>query len=77
MGWRLRNGAWLIAEADGRSVHELPEALLHDRRRQNAFLVEAGASVVRFTWEDCRTPEYIPRVLRPMLRDGGWVPSRT
>ncbi len=77
MGWRLRDGTWLVAEADGRSVHELPEALLHDRRRQNAFLAGAGVSIVRFTWADCRTPSYIPGILRPLLHSGGWIPSRS
>ncbi len=38
-------------EADGRGVHELPEALLHDRKRQND-LQELGWTILRFTWDD-------------------------
>lgn len=38
-------------EFDGRSVHEAPEALLRDRRRQNS-LVERGWTMLRFTWWD-------------------------
>ena len=48
MGYRLPDGTWLIVEADGASVHELPQALLHDRRRQNAFLNAGVRSVIRF-----------------------------
>lgn len=41
----------VIAEADGRAVHEAPAALLADRIRQNA-LAELGLTVLRFTWQD-------------------------
>jgi hypothetical protein len=73
-GYRLPAGGWLIVEADGRSVHELPEALLHDRRRQNAFLAVPGITMVRFTWEDTRHDDYIPAVLRPLLTRSSWQP---
>jgi hypothetical protein len=76
MGYRLPSGGWLIVEADGRSVHELPAALLHDRRRQNAFLGEPDISVVRFTWDDTRHRSYIPSVIRPILARSGWLPPR-
>ena len=76
MGYRLPSGGWLIVEADGRSVHELPEALLHDRRRQNAFLGEPDITMVRFTWEDTRHDSYIPGVLGPILWRSGWRPPR-
>lgn len=72
IGYQLPSGGWLIVEADGRSVHELPEALLHDRRRQNAFLGERDITMVRFTWEDTRHDAYIPGVLRPILKRHGW-----
>ncbi len=75
MGFRLPDGNWLIVEADGHEVHELPEALLHDRRRQNAFLASAGARIVRFTWDDTAAPSYIPSVLRPLLSEARWRPS--
>jgi hypothetical protein len=76
MGYRLPSGGWLIVEADGRNVHELPEALLHDRRRQNAFLGEPDITMVRFTWDDTRHDSYIPGVLRPILWRNGWRPPR-
>ncbi len=76
LGYRLPSGGWLIVEADGRSVHELPQALLHDRRRQNAFLGQPGVSMVRFTWADTRQDAYIPGVLRPILWRSGWSPPR-
>jgi hypothetical protein len=76
MGFRLPSGGWLIVEADGRSVHELPAALLHDRRRQNAFVGEPGITMVRFTWEDTRHDAYIPGVLRPILMRSAWYPPR-
>jgi very-short-patch-repair endonuclease len=38
-------------EADGREVHELPEALLGDRRRQND-LQALRWTILRFTWDD-------------------------
>ena len=75
MGYELPDRSWLIVEADGRSVHELPEALLHDRRRQNAFLAAEVSSIFRFTWEDARHPAYIPGVLGPPLMRAGWRPS--
>lgn len=76
LAYRLPRGRILAVEADGQSVHSLPDALLHDRRRQNAFLSAAGVTVVRFTWEDTRTPAYIPSVLRPILNEAGWRPPR-
>ncbi len=76
MGFCLPEGGWLIVEADGRSVHELPEAVLHDRHRQNAFVAVPGNTVVRFTWADTRSAAYIPSVLRPMLRTADWRPGK-
>ena len=66
----------LVVEADGRSVHELPEAILHDRRRQNAFVGVPDVTVVRFTWDDTRRDAYIPGVLRPILARAGWRPTQ-
>lgn len=76
LGYRLPGGRLLAVEADGQSVHSLPAAVLHDRRRQNAFLSDAGVMVARFTWADTRTPTYIPSVLRPLLSAAGWRPPR-
>ncbi len=50
LGWRLDGGRWLIAEMDGREVHDSPRAVFADRRRQND-LVQV-ADVLRFTSAD-------------------------
>jgi hypothetical protein len=76
LGYRLPSGGWLLVEADGRSVHELPEAVLHDRHRQNAFMGVPGIRVVRFAWADTLSPAIIPGTLRPMLQAAGWRPDR-
>lgn len=73
-GYKLPNGGWLIVEADGRSVHEAPAALLHDRHRQNAFVSVPGLIMVRFAWADTREAGTIPGVLWPILRRHGWRP---
>lgn len=67
LGWLQRNGRWLIGEMDGREPHELPEALLYDRYRQNQFLIEGSADVLRFTYRDLRPRGTIARaVLRAL-----------
>ncbi|MFF4877221.1 DUF559 domain-containing protein [Micromonospora sp. NPDC000668] len=63
LGWR---GPRIIAEADGRDVHGSPEAAFADRRRQNR-LVNAGWTVLRFTWSDTLRPDYIPWTVRQAI----------
>ncbi|MDO3703939.1 type IV toxin-antitoxin system AbiEi family antitoxin domain-containing protein [Micromonospora sp. C28SCA-DRY-2] len=60
LGWR---GPKVIAEADGRGPHGTPEAAYADRRRQNR-LVNAGWTILRFTWPDTLDPHYIPQTIR-------------
>ncbi len=60
LAWRA---ARVIAEADGRRAHGGPTALYADRHRQNR-LVNAGWTVLRFTWADTLRPDYIPWVVR-------------
>ncbi|NYE46007.1 hypothetical protein HDA32_001127 [Spinactinospora alkalitolerans] len=58
-------GRRLLVEADGRGPHELPEALLYDRRRQNALeLACPDLRIIRFTWADLRFPSYILTTVR-------------
>jgi hypothetical protein len=64
LGWRAPK---VIAEADGAGAHGTPEAVFADRRRQNLF-VNAGWTVLRFTWADTLRPDYIPYVVRDALR---------
>lgn len=61
-------GARLLAEADGRAVHDMPAALHSDRRRQNR-LTSAGWRILRFTWQDTLTPHHIPTTVRRALRE--------
>ncbi|MEU7851271.1 type IV toxin-antitoxin system AbiEi family antitoxin domain-containing protein [Micromonospora parva] len=63
LGWR---GPRLIAEADGRDAHGTPEAAYADRRRQNR-LINAGWTVLRFTWQDTLNPTYIPWTIRQAI----------
>ncbi|MGC4854141.1 hypothetical protein ACLQ24_12275 [Micromonospora sp. DT4] len=63
LGWRRPQ---VVAEADGRDVHSLPEAVFADRRRQNR-LVNAGWTVLRFTWQDTMQPDYIPWAVRQAI----------
>jgi very-short-patch-repair endonuclease len=57
----------LLAEADGRGPHGTPEAVFADRRRQNR-LVNAGWQILRFTWKDTLSPDYVPFMVRAALR---------
>ncbi|MFF5054267.1 hypothetical protein ACFY1S_13905 [Micromonospora sp. NPDC000663] len=59
LGWR---GPKVIAEADGRDAHGSAEAIFADRRRQNR-LVNAGWTILRFTWQDTLHPNYIPQTV--------------
>lgn len=61
-----RRGPRVIAEADGRDVHAAPDAVFADRRRQNR-LMNAGFTVLRFTWADTLQPDYIPYTVRQAL----------
>lgn len=63
LGWR---GPRVIAEADGRDAHGTPEAAFADRRRQNR-LVNAGWTILRFTWLDTLNPDYIPQTVRQAI----------
>ncbi|GAB3187985.1 type IV toxin-antitoxin system AbiEi family antitoxin domain-containing protein [Micromonospora palomenae] len=67
LGWR---GPRLIAEADGRAAHDTPEAIFADRRRQNR-LINAGWSILRFTWQDTLDPNYIPWTVRQAIAAAG------
>ncbi|WP_112605715.1 type IV toxin-antitoxin system AbiEi family antitoxin domain-containing protein [Micromonospora noduli] len=63
LGWR---GPRVLAEADGRGPHSAPGAVYADRRRQNR-LVNAGWTVLRFTWQDTLRPDYIPWTVRQAI----------
>jgi hypothetical protein len=63
LAWPSRR---LLVEADGRLVHAAPEALYHDRRRQND-LAARGWTVIRFTWADLSRPGYVVNAVRRTL----------
>jgi hypothetical protein len=63
LGWR---GPRVIAEADGQDAHGTPQAVYADRRRQNR-LVNAGWTILRFTWQDTLHPNYIPHTVRQAI----------
>ncbi|GCD20044.1 hypothetical protein CTKZ_16060 [Cellulomonas algicola] len=67
LGWRLRDGGWLLAEIDGRDVHEAPEALLRDRRRQNALLATGRVRLLRFTAADLGASRALVRTVAASL----------
>ena len=56
----------VLGEADGRAPHSTPEALLHDRWRQNT-LMGLGFIVVRFSWADVLRPAYVVQTVRNAL----------
>lgn len=59
---------WLLGiELDGRGIHEAPEAVFADRRRQN-YLTARGWTILRFTWFDVtRRPAYVVSAVRDTL----------
>lgn len=67
LGWRLRGGRWLIAEIDGREFHESPNAVFHDRTRQNALVNTGRVDLLRFTSRDVASPSTIPTAVRAVL----------
>lgn len=67
LGWRLRGGRWLIAEIDGREVHESPTAVFHDRARQNALVHTGRVDLLRFTARDVASRSTIPAAVRAVL----------
>ena len=65
LAW-VRRRRPLIGEADGRDVHSTTQALFHDRRRANNFLLQS-CDIVRFTWADGLRPVYVQQVVRAAL----------
>jgi len=57
-----------LAETDGERYHSDPGAVYKDRWRANNFSTAAERFIVlRFTWADLRTPEYILSTIRLAL----------
>ena len=47
MGRQIDDDRWLIAEMDGRELHEMPVALFRDRSRQSALIASGRVEVLR------------------------------
>lgn len=67
MAWDRPGRRTLVAEADGASIHDRPEALYRDRLRANDFVGTGQVDMVRFTWQDTVRPAYVVAVLRRNL----------
>ncbi|MBD8080329.1 type IV toxin-antitoxin system AbiEi family antitoxin domain-containing protein [Cellulosimicrobium arenosum] len=83
LGWRLPGGRWLIAELDGRDIHSTPDALLHDRARQNDLLASGAVDLRRFTGSDVTPPgaphrgRLVHEIRRTLARERHHSPSNT
>lgn len=59
--------ARLVVELDGQAYHVAPAQFQRDRQRQNR-LVQAGWTVLRFTWQDLtRRPQHVVETIRAVL----------
>ncbi|WP_235856886.1 hypothetical protein [Occultella glacieicola] len=67
LGWRRRDGRWVLVEVDGRDVHSNPAALFADRDRQNAIATRSDAVLLRFTGREVLRGGVIPDQVRRAL----------
>ncbi len=77
LGWLLPDGRWFVVEADGAGVHSAPQALFHDRARQNAMVTAGSAVVVRVTHGDLRVEGRVGAQIVRSLAALGWRPRPT
>lgn len=74
LAWLLPDGGALLVEIDGRDVHDLPEAVLKDRDRQNR-LAGRRSLVLRFTGREAWDGTVAARVAA-VLEAERWHPQR-
>ncbi|WP_156224460.1 hypothetical protein [Pseudactinotalea suaedae] len=56
LGWRRRNGSWVLVEMDGIEVHSQARAVSSDRRRQNGIASRSReTTLLRYLAEDLGT----------------------
>lgn len=56
LGWRRRNGSWVLVEMDGLEVHGTAVAIAKDRRRQNGIASRSTrTTLLRYIGEDLGT----------------------
>lgn len=68
LGWQRSDGSWVLVELDGFEVHSHPEAVFHDRRRQNEIAVSGPHTLLRFTGQDVARHQVAPTVLAALRR---------
>lgn len=69
LGWRRKDGTWLLVEIDRRDFHTDPHALFEDRWRQNRILADGRHTILRFTGRDVMDGRVAPTVSRFLLRE--------
>jgi hypothetical protein len=74
LAWRLPDGRWLVLEVDGVEVHESPDALFHDRARQNRLVADGGVLLLRTTAKELNVPGKVGDQMAAQLRRHGWTP---
>jgi hypothetical protein len=76
LAWGLPDGRWLVLEVDGVAVHESPDALFHDRARQNRLVAGGGVLLLRTTAKELNVPGKVGDQMAAQLRRHGWTPRR-
>lgn len=66
LGWRRSDGTCVLVEIDGREFHDNPEAVFHDRRRQNSIALAGRHTLLRFTGRDLAQRTLTPTVIRSL-----------
>lgn len=66
LGWMRPDRSWVLVEIDGRQFHDNPEAVFHDRLRQNAMLLSGRHTLLRFTGRDVLNGK-VPGAVRTAL----------
>lgn len=77
LAWQMPDNGWVVLEVDGTGVHSLPDALFHDRERQNRLVAERGVVVLRATSKDLRLPGKVGSEVARVVKPRGWTPSRS
>ena len=78
LGWQRPDGSWVLVELDGSEVHSRPEAVFHDRRRQNEIAMSGPHTLLRFTGQDVSRGQVAPTVLAALRRPASFpMPNAT
>lgn len=66
LGWLRPDGTWVLVEVDGVSVHDQPQALFHDRDRQNRIMLTGRHTTLRFTARDLGTGRIVRQIAQAL-----------